>query len=621
MAKGYARSFDQIVCGDFETYYDDDLSLRKMAQAEYIRDMRFHVTAVGLMLPHESHARVYHERDVAKALDEIDWSRTAFLGHHTQFDAMILTYFYGIFPCFYLDTLSMGRALHGTHGRLDLDFLAKLYGRKGKVNKKGLVNMKGVHDMDTLPPDQKQQFIEYTADDVEDTLHIGTKQLLQFPVEELQLIDMTVRMFVEPMIEINAELAQKINDNEIVQKADLLKYAGVTDPKQLSSNAKFAELLTQAGVQVPTKISKKTGEVQPALALGDIAFKDLRLHPDPVVCALVEARIATKSTLMETRSAALVRRAKQDVGNFPVYLKYAGAHTLRWSGGDKVNPQNLTRGSDLRKALTAPEGYMFNICDSAQIEARGNAWRAGQEDIIIAFRNGIDVYRYVAAHSIYSKAIEDITKDERFVGKTCVLGLGYGMGAPKFRNTLRIGQFGPPVDMPLEDCYNIVAAWRASNHHIVSSWKHTERLVKAAFLGGIETTDGLLHFERFKTDGYIHLPNGLYMRYHNVNTDEEGNLIYETRMGKQKLYGGLLVENIIQCLSRIVIGEQMLIAQAELPMRIVTCTHDEIVGLSKIKDAERNQEKLTRIMSTPPEWAKDLPLGADGNIAQVYYKS
>lgn len=79
-------------------------------------------------------------------------------------------------------------------------------------------------------------------------------------------------------------------------------------------------------------------------------------------------------------------------------------------------------------------------------------------------------------------------------------------------------------------------------------------------------------------------------------------------------------ENIIQCLSRIIIGEQMLAAQAELPMRIVTCTHDEIVGLSKIKDAERNQEKLTKIMCAPPAWAQGVPLGAAGGVAKVYHK-
>lgn len=615
-----ARSFTDIVCADFETYYDDDMSLRKLAQAEYIRDPRFHTTLVSIQRASEKYARVYHERDVYAALCEIDWTKTAFLGHHTQFDAFIMTQYYGLFPCFYLDTLSMSRALHGTHQSHSLDSLSMLYGRGGKANKVGLSYMKGVHDVDSLTADQLHTFVKYSAEDAEDTMHIGSVQLQQFPVEELQLIDMTIRMFVEPLIEINEALAESIRDGEIARKAELLVTAGVTDVKLLSSNDRFSQLLDSLGVDVPTKVSKRTGKTTPALALGDIEFKELRDHPNEVVRALVEARIATKSTLLETRSAALSRRAKQEVGNFPVYLKYAGAHTLRWSGGDKVNPQNLTRGSDLRKALIAPDGYAFNICDSSQIEARGNAWRAGQEDILQAFRNGTDVYKYVAANSIYGKAIDDITKDERFVGKTCVLGLGYGMGAPKFQNTLKIGQFGPPVNFDLELCYNIVNAWRASNKYIVDSWKTTERMVRSAFLGGAEVTDGLLTYERFKTDGYIHLPNGLYMRYHNIAVDEQNQLTYETRMGKQKLYGGLLVENIIQCLSRIIIGEQMLQAQAELDMRIVTCTHDEIVGLSTLKKAERNQEKLTAIMKTTPQWAEGLPLGAEGIVSEVYSK-
>lgn len=633
-----ARWFEKICCVDFETYYDDEFSLRKMSNTEYIRDERFHITAVGIQMSDWPRAKVYHGEDAAAALRQIDWSRTAFLAHHAHFDALIMTHVVGIKPCFYMDTLSMGRALHGNIP-LNLDALAKLYGRGGKVHKQGLVNMKGVHDFRELPKDQQKVFIDYTADDVEDTMYIATRMLEQYPPEELQLIDLTVRMFAEPMININVELAWKVYEEEAAKKAALLKAAGITDEKELSSAARFQRLLEELGVDVPMKLSPtalKRGEEKliPALAMGDIEFKEgLRNHPNETVRAAVEARIAVKSTLMQTRANAMIRRG---VEPFPVYLKYCGAHTQRWSGGDGVNPQNLPRGSDLRRALEAPDGYMFNICDSAQIEARGNAWFSGQEDIVRAFRNydtiigydadgkpkraGPDVYRYTAAHSIYSKDIDLITDDERFVGKTCVLGLGYGMGYMKFRKTLKIGQFGPPVDMDLDRCQMIVKAWRASNKMIVQMWKEVESLMRQGFFGGSPATDGLLTFEEFKGDGYIHGPNGLYLRYRNIQLDEEGNMSYATRMGRTKLYGGLILENIIQWLSRIIIGEQMLQAQAELPIRIVTCTHDEIVGLSKKKEAEKVQEELTRIMSITPAWAAGWPLSADGVVNNVYVK-
>lgn len=638
-AKG-GRTFKRIACVDFETYYDDQFSLRKMSNVEYIRDQRFHLTAVGIQMDNEPYARVYDGDNAYRALAAIDWSETAFLAHHCQFDSLIMTDYLDLTPCFYMDTLSMARALHGTHIRLGLEYLAPLYGRGGKKNKQGLVDMKGVHSMHDLTPEQRDRFIQYTADDVEDTMYIGEKMLEHFPATALQLVDLTIRMFAEPMIEFNAELAQDILTKELQRKADLLKAAGIDDPKMLSSTPRFAALLEELGVEVPQKLSPtaaKRGEFVtiPALAMGDIEFKELRQHPSELVQAAVEARIAVKSTLTETRSAAIVRRSKQSK-TFPVYLKYAGAHTLRWSGGDGVNPQNLPRGSELRKTLTAPEGYVFNISDSAQIEARTNAWRAGHRAVLKVYRDfdtivgydekgkpkrgGPDLYRYTAANSVYNKPISEITDDERFVGKTCVLGLGYGMGAKKFKHTLKIGQFGPPVDLSLEDCYNIVNAWRATNKPIVDSWDFTHMLVKGAFLGGTETTDGLLYFERYKKDGYIHLPNGQFLRYHNVRQSEEGELIYETRAGWTKLYGGIEVENIIQCLSCLMIGEQMLEVQANLPTRIVTCTHDEIVALSRKKDAERVQEGLIKIMSTPPKWAPELPLAAEGIINAVYAK-
>jgi DNA polymerase len=623
--KGEPRWFERIACVDFETFYSQEFSLSKMSNVEYIRDQRFHLTAVGIQMDDEPYASVYDEDSAYEALLKIDWSKTALMCHHLQFDGFIMTDYLALTPCFYIDTLSMSRALHGTHQRHDLNTVARLYGREGKVNKSGLVNMKGVHSMWDLPEDQRKTFVAYTGGDVEDTMHIGTKMLEHTPVQALQLIDMTMRMFCEPMIEFNAELAQEIFEKEIKRKQDLLAASGYTDPKIFSSTPRFAALLEELGVEVPQKLSPtafKKGEMKtiPALAMGDIEFKELREHPDPLVQAVVEARIATKSTLVETRSAAIIRRSKQ-ADTFPVYLKYAGAHTLRWSGGDGVNPQNLPRGSDLRKTLTAPEGYLFNISDSAQIEARFNAWRSGQRDILDAFRRRQDVYSVVAAKSIYNKLVEDITKDERFVGKTCVLGLGYGMGAKKFKHTLKIGQFGPPVDMTLEECTNIVNAWRATNKAIVDSWGYTHALMKGAFLGNQETTDGLLYYERFKTDGYVHLPNGQYLRYHNIGMTDEGELCYETRAGKTKLYGGIEVENIIQCLSCLAIGEQMIRVQEELPTRIVTCTHDEIVCLSKKKVAERVQEELIKIMSVPPKWAEGLPLHAEGLINRIYAKA
>ena len=84
----------------------------------------------------------------------------------------------------------------------------------------------------------------------------------------------------------------------------------------------------------------------------------------------------------------------------------------------------------------APEGYSLIDCDSSQIEARVLAWLAGQDDLTTAFANGDDVYKHMAS-SIYNVPRDGVNKDQRFVGKTTILGAGYGMGAPKFQAQLQ----------------------------------------------------------------------------------------------------------------------------------------------------------------------------------------
>lgn len=620
----YARSFKRIAAVDWETFYDDDYSLRKMSTSEYIRDPRFAITALGIQFGGEPHARVYHPRDARRVLEDIDWSETAFAAHHAHFDALILTEHFGIKPAFYIDTLSMGRGLHGTNHRLDLEGLCLRYGRQAKTHKQGLVNMKGVHDMESLPPDQLDTFVNYTADDVEDLMWLVTEMLRTFPEEELQIIDLTIRMFAEPCIDLDETVAERIYQAELLRKIELVRKITAHEGMQLEemkqvlrSNDKFAELLRSAGVEVQTKQGKK-GPI-PAISMQDVFFKSLREHPDPVVNDIVEARIAVKSAQLETRSRALSERARVNKA-FPVYLRPYGAHTLRWSGGDKVNPQNLDKKSGIRAALVAPDGYLLNIADSSQIEARMNAWFNGQADVLAIFARGGDVYKYTAARAIYQKAVEEITKDERFVGKTCVLGLGYGMGALKFKHTLKIGQFGPPVDMDLDECHAIVDSWRATNAFIVNGWATVNKLALAAFLGNNTFEHGCIVFEGYKGTGYIHVPNGMYLKYEKPHYSEEGDFVHVTRLGARKLYGGILMENIIQCLARNVIAEQMLRIQAELPTRIGTCTHDEVVGVTRADLAAHVQEQFIKIMSWAPPWAAGLPLGAEGKVSKEYSK-
>lgn len=619
--------FEWIASTDFETYYDDEYSLRKIAATDYIRDERFEAQTCAITLfradqdPSGVEPDVYAGYDdILAALQAIDWSKTAFLGHHTQFDGLITTHHFGVYPCLWLDTMSMGRAVFGVDGSVSLKSLCERLGRPGKVHGQALVDVKGKHLAD-FTQEELEALAEYNGDDSVDTAWLYTKLRPFMPDDELRLIDLTMRMYAEPTLLIDGERVARVHAEEKARKAELFNRIGL-DVKDLGSANKFADLLRSFNVDPPMKVSLRTGKPTYAFSKGDYEFKGLLEHDDERVRWLVEARLASKSTLVETRSESILRRTGYPT---PVYLNYYGARTGRWSGGDGVNWQNLPRrglGGELRKSLVAPEGYTLVISDAAQIEARMLAWLSGQDDILQAFANKQDVYCLNASH-IYGRLITPDDKDERFVGKVFTLGAGYGAGAAKINYMLKIGAFGPPVKQSMEETESALQAWRASNAYIVRYWKRCERNAFTAFMNRTLVEDGPIAFEGTKRGGYIHFPNGLYIFYPDVQWDEdERQMKYIARNGPVKLYGGILTENIDQGLSRVVLGEQALVMVDEMPdIRVATTTHDEVLNVVPIRKAKRYAANVHRIMSTTPEWAEGLPLNADTQISRIYEKS
>jgi DNA polymerase len=274
----------------------------------------------------------------------------------------------------------------------------------------------------------------YCITDTESTRIMFNILSAGFPRSEMRLIDQTLRMFTEPVLGLDKDVL--LPHLEAVKEKKALLMAEIDVQREdLMSNPKLAESLRKLGVEPPTKISTTTGKETYAFSKSDWAFTDLLEHPDLPVQALVAARLGVKSTLEETRTERFLDMA--DRGPMPVPLRYYGAHTGRWSGSDKINLQNITRGSPLNTAITAPEGHVIINCDSSQIEARVLAWLAGQEDLVAAFDRGDDVYKIMAS-SIYNKPVDAIDKDERFLGKTVVLGAGYGTGWATFQKQLKL---------------------------------------------------------------------------------------------------------------------------------------------------------------------------------------
>jgi len=505
----------------------------------------------------------------------------------------------------------MARALG--HGSVSLKALAEFY----KLGVKGteVVNALGKRRLDFTAAGL-ETYGDYCRNDADLTYDLFSKLGAGFPLNELKLIDLTIRMFTEPVLELDESILIAHLADVKEKKASLMSKM-IISKEQLMSNPQLSHTLRSLGVEPPTKTSLTTGKETHAFAKNDEEFKALLEHENVIVQAVVAARLGVKSTLEETRTERLIGIAER--GSLPIPLRYYAAHTGRWGGDDKVNMQNLPRTSPLKKAILAPEGYVFIDSDSSQIEARTLAWLAEQEDLVTAFANGEDVYKIMAA-KIYRKDEKDITKDERFVGKTTILGAGYGMGAAKFQAQLK--NFG--VNTELAECQHIISTYRDTYEHVPELWQEAGSAIKA-MVDNKTTTLG--RKDVLLVDGAkgIRLPNGLYLHYPNLreHEDEETKkreFVYDTKKGKAviltRIYGGKLIENVCQALARIVIGEQMLkVARRYRPVMTV---HDAIAVLAPKDTADEAQAYVETCMKMRPTWGMDLPLNCEAGHGASY---
>lgn len=303
---------------------------------------------------------------------------------------------------------------------------------------------------------------------------------------------------------------------------------------------------------------------------------------------------------------------------------FVTGNTGRWSGGNKMNLQNLPRGSELRRSIVAPEGHKIVVVDSSQIEARVLAWLAGQENLLEQFRNKADVYSAFAS-VVYGRPIDRKRVDEHgnkpdelegIVAKVCVLGLGYQMGAAKLQDTFAKGMMGPKIDFTLDECRHFVNTYRSANYMIAALWQKMDHVLRAASVGQ-EGTYKCLSWGK----DYIRLPNGMFLHYPALTVSENDQIEYYNKYGISYIYGGLATENAVQALARIIVAEQMLdIIDADSDYNVMTMTHDEIVVICPDEKVDTCLDDMLRIMRTPPAWAPDLPLDAEGGYAQDYSK-
>jgi DNA polymerase len=560
-------------------------------------------------------------------LMEIDWNEAILLCHNTQFDGAILSFIFNIVPAIYLDTLGMARAKHGVDVGGSLAFLVEYYqlGRKGTE----VIDAKGKRLEDFELQDLKQ-YGEYCKNDVELTYKLYNVLAQGFPSNELKLIDITLRMYTQPTLQLDdALLSDRLEEVEAEKKevlGALMQRLNCEDEecvrKKLASNKQFAELLTELNISVPMKVSPTTGKDTFALAKNDEGFIALTEDEDPFIQELCAVRLGTKSTIEESRIKRFLDIGSRNKGLLPIPLKYYGAHTGRWAGADKVNFQNLPSRDKKKKALKnaveAPQGHQVINCDSSQIEARILVWLAGQDDIVQLYKDERDVYCEFAS-TVYNRTITKADSVERFVGKTCTLGLGYGTGWSKLQHTLKTQP--PGADLPDEDCQNLVKVYRRVNDKVIKLWADCDRAL-ADMANWDETMEPYYlgnHDCLLVTKEGIKLPNELYIHYPELKKekiDGKDKFMYKSRKGYISLWGGSVVENVVQALARIVVGEQMI--KINEHYKPVLTVHDAIVCVVKKDDIDNAMKIITGIMSTPPSWGLDLPIACEAKFGQSY---
>ena len=610
---------------DFETYYAKDFSLTRLTTEEYVRSPKFEVIGVSMKIDDDSAMWFSGSHAEIKAwLGQVDWANSALLCHNTQFDGAILSFIFNIVPAYYFDTLCMARAIHGVDAGGSLKALVERYrlGEKGTE----VINALGKRRTDFSKEDL-ERYATYCINDTELTFKLFNALLTEgFPSSELDLIDMTLRMYMQPVLHVDDALLVERLEEIKQEKSELLrglmdKLGAATEEdvrKKLASNPQFAAVLKELGIEPPMKTSPTTGKQTFALAKNDEGFIELLESDNPLVQQLCAVRLGTKSTIEESRIERFIGIGARNRGLLPIPLKYYGAHTGRWAGADAVNFQNLPsrdkKKKTLKNSVIAPTKHVVINCDSSQIEARVLAWLAGQNDLVKQFANGEDVYS-VFASKIYERPISKANPVERFVGKTCILGLGYGTGAAKLRHTLKTQP--PGADLTEDRCKDIVDLYRTTNDKIVRLWRDSEMALKhiAGWTSEMnEFSLGEHNAVRVDSNG-VRLPNGLYIRYPNLRIEEE-RMTYDSRKGKVSIWGGSVVENVVQALARIIVAEQMLRLRERY--RPVLTVHDAAVIVTPIDELQDAIAFITQVMSTPPDWANGLPVACETKYGQSY---
>lgn len=633
---------------DAETYYDQEYSLKKMTPVEYILSPKFEMIMLSVKRPGKPVFNLSGDK-IEKFFRALDPERTVMLTYNALFDQCIFAWHYCFIPRLMIDVMGMVQAWH-SHELRSVALAVAAPHIIGRHKGTAVHKMMGLRAADIKAAGWWGEYEKYCGDDSELTEGIFDKIMMQgFPVSELIVMDHVLRMAVCPQFAVNGqELAVHLQDI-ITDKANLLAACGLNYDadgkcKELMSNPKFAELLTSLGIDPPKKISPTTGRETWAFSKSDQEFTDLEDHPDVRVQTLVAARLGHKSTIEETRTQRFLNISRlQWPARYlqwrglppgtvlaPMPLRYSAAHTHRLGGDWKLNVQNFpSRGkiNHLKRALTIVcTGTSVINTDSSQIEARIVAWLCGEWELLKQFELGLDPYKIFAA-KVFQVDVSQVTAEQRFLGKTSILGLGFGLGWIKFKHQVRVKSLealkltgkGQELILADEQSSMIVNTYRSTYPGVPTMWRKLNNAI--SILAGASGSFSIGPCVFMK--GKISLPNGLYLYYHNLRQTPDGWL-YDHAGKPRRLYGGALLENIVQALARCIVMDAACRIDKRFKLngwrdqQLTLQVHDALAYVVPDVLVAQTRALMEEEMNRRPAWAPELPLACETKVGPSY---
>jgi DNA polymerase len=542
-----------------------------------------------------------------------------------------------------IDTMAIAAANNIPQSLEDAAIFMDAHHKKDPVGKRLIQklskpNLKGVFNED---PELLKQLFDYCAQDVRAEMAIGS--------------------VLRPLIDAEQDiwtLTQRINLRGVPVDSNELHNAvlAVTRAQDAIDN----ECIALTGCK-PSERQKLLDWINlriPHAPMPDLTAetvsKMLQCNIFPVIKRVLELRqegsqtsVAKYAKMMEVQREGRIRNT----------LVYHGASTGRWASRGGLNLQNIARptisdeeielaipnvfnqgmgtmqqlSSLVRSAIVAPQGKTFVDVDFSSIENRVGVWLAGQNDKVALFRKGLDEYKAFASSSLYQIPYEEVTKDQRQVAKSAVLGAMFGQGA---KGLVKYAE-GMGVTLTEAEATNAVSNYRSSYAKVKDLWGSCE----AAAIEAIRNPDTAysagdkLSMKRVKDTLWMSLPSGRLICWQRPQFELLPMVFGKQRWGvtvhsqntvtrqwtRNVLIGSSIFQSAVQGTARDFLAFAM-IELERAGYEVINSVHDEVLLLIEEQSAESVLDDVIKIMTTPPTWAPDFPLAAEGWVGKRYRK-